>query len=406
MNIFRVLASGRQPMREEYISAFLAYLLSPKMDHGLGAMVLATLLREIGQHAKIPEITAFAATLDPRLRDNLFEDATAGITVELELPYPVGNSYGAIDIVVHCGDWFIAIENKILGTSLTVGQLAAQYQGLRQVLAKQNLTTHKVLMIYLVPAVRSEAGWSLSQASTEELNIKLDAGDYAALVTWQPTNEHSLAFVEIVRAILGREGRGEIAPLSTEIRHTLLALIDFALGEFRGYPYARAIVNGAETTAQSVASLLQSEEVLYVGVQYGMAGVMRQAWRKPGFANERLSTATTSNGWQYLPLKEFQALARWAMDPDNQPLNGIAWTGKPFWSPQMYLVAKAAGDGIWVGMRGGLEALKAMSAEEIRDRKFWEISDQRRTGQWFTGSEFCAVLEAKGLVFVNPDGTP
>ncbi|MEI6775357.1 MAG: hypothetical protein WCK70_00480 [Chloroflexales bacterium] len=154
-----------------------------------------------------------------------------------------------------------------------------------------------------------------------------------------------------------------------------------------------------------MASLLQSEEVLYVGVQYGKAGVLNQAWRKPGFLNKQLLISTTPNGWQYLPLNEFQNLARWAMDPDNQPLSRIAWTGKPFWTPQLYLVAKAASDTIWIGIQGGLEALKAMSVEEIRDRKFWEVSDQKRSGQWFTGSEFCAVLEGKGLIFVNPDGT-
>jgi len=404
MNIFRVLASGRQPMREEYISALLAYLLSPKLDHGLGAIVLATLLRDIGAHASFPELVALASDLDPRLRDNLFEDAAAGISVELELYYPAGTSHGAIDIVVRCGAWFIAIENKILGASATPGQIAAQYQGLRQVLAKKDLASHKVLMVYLVPAVRSAEGWSLSQAAVDELNIPLIAGDRAALITWQSTKEHPLAFVEMLRTILAREGRGEIAPLSSEIRHTLLALIDFALGEFRGYPYERAVVHGTETPTQRVASLLESEEVLYIGVQYGMAGVMRRAWRNAGFVNELLPTATTPNGWQYLPLKEFQSLARWAMAPDTQPLGSIAWAGKPFWTPQLYLVAKAASDEIWIGMRGGLDALTAMTAEEIRDRKFWEVSDQRRSGQWFTGSTFCTVLERKGLRFTTPDG--
>jgi len=286
MNIFRMLASGRQPMREEYISALLAYLLSPKLDHGLGAIVLATLLRDVGVHASFPELVALASDLDPRLRDNLFEDAAAGISVELELYHPAGTSHGASDIVVRCGAWFIAIENKILGASATPGQIAAQYQGLRQVLAKKDLASHKVLMVYLVPAVRSAESWSLSQAAVDELNIPLIAGDRAALVTWQSTKEHPLAFVEMLRTILARAGRGEIAPLSSEIRHTLLALIDFALGEFRGYPYERAVVHGTETPTQRVASLLQSEEVLYIGVQYGMAGVMRRAWRNPGFGND------------------------------------------------------------------------------------------------------------------------
>jgi hypothetical protein len=404
MNIFRVLASGRQPMREEYISALLAYLLAPRMDHGLGTMLLATLLRAIGQHTNASEFTTLATKLDPRLRDNLFEGPGTEISVELELIYPVGTSYGAIDVVVRCDEWFIVIENKILGTSISKGQVAAQYQGLRQVLATQQLAERKVLMIYLVPALRNETGWSLAQAAVDELNFALNPGDRAALVTWQPTSEHPLAFVELLRTILKREGRGEIAPLSSEIRHTLLALIDFALGEFRGYPYQSTGPDKPALPQRRVQELLQANanEALFVGVQYGMAGVLRRAWRKPNFASEALAVSPSPNGWQYLPLREFQALARWAMNPEGVPLHGIAWSGKPFWTAQLYLVAKAAGDTIWIGMRGGLAALHAMSAEEIRERQIWEISDQQRSSQWFPGSVFCAVLEGKGVAFSSP----
>ncbi len=43
-----------------------------------------------------------------------------------------------------------------------------------------------------------------------------------------------------------------------------------------------------------------------------------------------------------------------------------------------------------------------MTVGEIRNRKGWEISAQRQSWQWFTGSAFCAVLEEKGLIFTTP----
>ena len=46
MNLFRVIASGKHSFREEFVSAFFAYLLSPTMDHGLGARFFATLVNE------------------------------------------------------------------------------------------------------------------------------------------------------------------------------------------------------------------------------------------------------------------------------------------------------------------------------------------------------------------------
>ena len=398
MNIFRVLASGRHPFREEFVSAFVAYLLSPKMDHGLGPTLLATLLREIGRHANVPALAEVARQFDHRLRDNLFGDPAQGVSVELELPYPAGNSIGFIDVVIRCGQWFIAIENKIAAASATPGQVREQYLGLKQVLQRRGLDDQRVLVIYLVPALRSSEGWSVSQTALDELGFALDGEDCAALVTWQPTREGTVSFIEIIRSVLQQESRGEIAPLSYDIRQSLLAFIDFALGEFLGYPYDRP-VDGETPSERRVADLLRSVEPVFVGIQYGMAGVLRRAWKNPGFVNEVVPVSETSRGWQYLPLHDFKVLAEWAMSPETQSLSGIKWSGRPFWTPHLYLVAKASGSEIYVGMRGGIEALRRMAPDEIRQRRTWEVSDQKRSGQWFSGADFCAVLESKGITY-------
>jgi hypothetical protein len=403
MNIFRVLASGRFPMREEVVSAYLAYLLSPKMDHGLGSTMLTTLLREISSHTRISALEELVRQLDHRLRDDLFGDGTGSVGVELELAYPSGASVGYIDVVVRCGEWFIAIENKIALASTTQGQLRAQYYGLRQVLEQRGLSGHRVLMVYLVPAVRNTEGWSLAQSTQEELAFERVSGDEAVLVTWQPAREPVLSFVETLRGVLAREGRGEMAPLSYDIRQSLLAFIDFALGEFQGYPYERAVVGPRETNQRRVGELLQAKETLFVGIRAGMAGVVRRAWRNPDFVTQQLQVSETPRGWQYLPLHDFKVLATWAMRPEAHALAGIAWSGKPFSTPQLYLVAKAAGDKLFVGMRGGLDALKRLTPAELRQSRMWEISDQRRGSQWFSGAEFCAALESKGIIHSAPD---
>jgi hypothetical protein len=389
-------------MREEVVSAYLAYLLSPKMDHGLGSTLLATLMREISNHTHSASLEAVMRQLNHRLRDDVFGDGAASVSVELELAYPSGTSIGYIDVVIRCGEWFIAIENKILLASSTQGQLRAQYLGLRQVLEQRGLAGHRVLMVYLVPAIRNGEGWSLAQSSQEELLFERVSGDEAVLMTWQPAGEPTLSFIEILRGVLARESRGEMAPLSYDIRQSLLAFIDFALGEFQGYPYERATTSPRETNQRRVGDLIQTDGILFVGVQYGMAGVLRRAWRNMGFMNEYLPVSETAHGWQYLPLHDFKILASWAMHPETQSLAGIAWSGKPFYTQQLYLVAKNIGDGIFIGIRGGLEALKRMTPEELRQRRTWEVSDQRRSSQWFSGSEFCAVLEHKGVTFNQP----
>jgi len=97
MNIFRVLASGKQAVREEFVSAFLAYLLSPKMDHGLGYSFLSRLLVGVADKNDVPVLKELASKLRSRLWENIFEEGMGPPIVELEFKV-AGNRY--IDIVV------------------------------------------------------------------------------------------------------------------------------------------------------------------------------------------------------------------------------------------------------------------------------------------------------------------
>lgn len=401
MNLFRVLASGRFPLREEVVSAYLAYLLAPRMDHGLGPLVLTSLLQTISKAQPHNDIAAVAHQFQHQLRSDLFGDSTE-VGVELELVYPTGMSVGYIDVVVRCGEWFIAIENKIALASAEKGQLQKQYIGLRRVLADRERAKHRICMVYLVPALHTRDGWSLATSTQQELEFAREDGDMAVLMTWQPTQGGPPSFVEMLRGLLIRESQGEISPMSYDIRQSLLAFIDFAIGEFQGYPYERTI-GPSNQDVRRVSDLLASDTSLFVGVQHGMAGLIRRAWRDPAFVNQQLPVAEEPRGWQYLSLRDFKKLAEWAMHPEIHDLTGIAWSGKPFYTTQLYLVAKAAGNSLFIGMRGGLAALKSMSPEQLRAPRTWEVSTEHHNSQWFTAQEFCAALEAVGVTFDQPN---
>jgi hypothetical protein len=49
MNIFSILASGKNGMREETMSVLLGYLLTPEMDHGLGIRFLRKMILSISE---------------------------------------------------------------------------------------------------------------------------------------------------------------------------------------------------------------------------------------------------------------------------------------------------------------------------------------------------------------------
>ena len=396
MNIFRVLASGNQTFREEFISAFLAYLLSPKMDHGLGGKVFSSLLIQIGNSLDSPELVDLAEQFEDKLRSNLFSAEEGTVNVELELNTGKG---GVIDIVINYEDWFILIENKIYLQSVRPKQVAKQYRGLRNLLQQQKIEKPKILVIYLVPAILGEDGWSVSQITREELDFEQIKGDYCSLVTWQPI-DGDVSIVGVLRKLLIEETQGNISPMSYDVRQTLLSFIDFTLGEFGGYPYDKAVSQKASVKKIRVSKILKLDKKVFVGVQYGMAGIMRRAWRNPDFSNHVLAVTEDDNrGWQYIPLQDFQILTKWAMSPESNSLSGIQWSGKPFWTRYLYLVSKAAGNEIYIGIQGGLSALKKMSQEEIEERKVWEIDTFKRSSQWFSGEDYCKVLESKGISY-------
>lgn len=394
MNIFRIFKSGRSPMREENISACVAYLLSPNEDHGMGTTMLANLLHEVGQQAHIPAITSIAQ----RLRQSPQDEP---LNIWVEYPYPTQErKVGYIDVVIQYEKLFIAIENKIAIAACSPGQVEKQYHGLRQKLQQEHGENHTVLMIYLVPAIRDRDEWSVSPSLLDELSVQTQEQDYAVMVTWQPTREHSASFVQVIRRTLQQESEGEIAPLSSSVRENLLACADFALGGFQDYPSLRPVIikNG-----MPVSDVLVSEEPLFVGVQHGMYGIMTRAWRNPDFRQSRVLVARENPGPPYLPLNEFKIFAEWAMDPENHHLTGIAWSGNPFYTPRLYLVAKTAGDELFICKQGGLTALQQMPPDKIRNEKVWAVSTVKRTSNWFSGTAFCEVLESKGIVYTQPD---
>ena len=114
MNVFKALASGWMGFREEFMSAFIAYLLHPGMDHGLGSSFLATMLSEIADHDKSDkELADMCINMKDLFRENLLSAKDNKRTkVQVEVDYGKGNHRGRIDIVVKCNGWFFVIENK------------------------------------------------------------------------------------------------------------------------------------------------------------------------------------------------------------------------------------------------------------------------------------------------------
>jgi len=402
MNIFRIIASGKHGFREEFASAFLAYLLSPKMDHGLGYAFISRLLGHVAAVGGIDEIQKVASRMKSSLRENVLNPVGDDTAVELEFGF--GN--GFVDIVIRCGDWFIMIENKIVEASRKTGQIRAQYEGLVSTLKTQEqYKGSRILVLYLVPATSYGENWTVSPSFKDELEkVHLRDGDRKALVSWQPVTGEEVpipSIVEVIRDILRSESQGTVPPIGTEVRHTLLSLVDFTLGEFQGFYYEGATAKrptGMKMKVRDVLKLLDAK--LYIGIQYGKYGTASRAWRDPSFLDyEVLATEESNHGWQYLPLKTFQILTKWCLNPEANSLEGIEWSGPQLDNASIYRAGKFGKTSeMFVGIRGGMKALKALPPEQAKQRIF-QLNSSQKSKDWIPVADFSAALEEMGVRF-------
>ena len=399
MNIFRTIASGKHAFREEFVSAFLAYLLSSKMDHGLNYTFLSKLLSRIAEQGNAASLKDLSENFKCRLWENIFDKNEDPPAVELEFFYPGG----FIDIVIRCGDWFIMVENKIVQASKTKNQLKEQYRGLLQVMREKGFDEKcHVLVIYLVPASQSGGEWAVSPGFFNELDkVELRKGDQKALVSWQPVScedGDGLSIVSIIREILDQESKGLMAPISADVRHALLSLIDFALGEFQGFHYEKATSKPVNASMTKVSDVLKLEGNYYVGIRYGRGGIVDKAWNNPGFLDETVRvTEDEVHGWMYVPLDVFKNLTEWCLNPTRHTLEKLTWTGTPFGTCGLYRVAKFGKPNMYIGIRGGIKALDAMTAEQIQKRAVWQLASEKRSSDWMTCRDFCSILEEKEI---------
>jgi hypothetical protein len=180
----------------------------------------------------------------------------------------------------------------------------------------------------------------------------------------------------------------------------ILSLIDFSLREFQGFHYEKVTVKGPGYPQLKVSEILKLEGDYYIGIQYGRGGIVSDAWRNPAFADKALSvTEDSTRGWQYVPLHEFRIYAAWAMDPEHNRLEGVTWSGAPFWTRALYKVAKLGKDRFYIGIRGGKGALKKLGPEKIRERKIWQLSGTKKSSDWISPEDFCQILEDVGVYY-------
>jgi hypothetical protein len=386
MNLFKVFASAQKGFQEEYASAILAWLLNPALEHGLGFALLSEFVAGLAEdHAPLSDLRSRLTT---RLRTDGGPGPWQGHHIEL---YVID---AFVDIVVLLDDWVLAVENKIFPGSVEAGQLTREYTGLRRHFG----TDPHIAMVYLVPAAAD--GPLDPRIEREFASLNVSGDDIKRLVTWQAAGPRAetgrpLPSVEaMLRTVLAREAGCEITPISEYTRHTLKALCRFIADGFAGYDYERPAGGGLNplTEEQLDVTGLAARTVGYVGVRYGLAGLVEMPTDRLTTHHFQYATGDMAGRPGWLPIALFNDVVRW-LRGEGRP--DIVWD---FDSLPSSVLGRIAADypHVYIGIQGGKAALEQMTVGTIREKK-WGIRPESGGPQWVSGTDFHAALVAKGV---------
>lgn len=381
MNIFKVIASSKKSFPEEIMSAIIAWLLNPNMEHGLGYEFLKRFVMLIeGQQGNISK------KLRHRLRD--LENNALNFGLELEYHVKSEKSEAFIDIVIFIDNYLIAIENKIYsGSASDKNQLIREYEGLKAMHGDK-----EIFIVFLVPS----NGDLLDYSITQEFN-ELKHNVTKTIITWQKSNDYG-SVSEMIENILQEEALGKIEPVAEYTRHTLKAFNAFLQNNFEGYDYEKEDrakgINPNTEDRLGIQELSRKNEG-FVGVQHGLAGLLRMDIEKIGYSKFQYTSVSMLNSRNWLNVKEFNNIVRWLTKGEELRFEFDAKLDVP----TLYKIANYTNNSrLYIGIKGGLKALMGMSNDVIMQKK-WEIKslNENNNSQWINAELFRRALVEKGL---------
>lgn len=245
MNLFKILANGEKDLREEHVSAFLAYLLDPAADHGLGRAFLTRFLGALKSDDSSggderEEAVEYVVKLEQEFHDEPTQSRPI-VDIVLVGYQPAGSRGGRKYVAGFISQAkqvseVVAIEVKVRGASITSGQLLKQFKATSALVksgsdsGEANSRDINVLSVYVPPDVDA--------ASKEFARFQAAQGNAANHFLWK--NDATSASDEtskptiygMLLGLLDDEATGKVDPINEHTRHTLKAFAQYIYTNF------------------------------------------------------------------------------------------------------------------------------------------------------------------------------
>ncbi|WP_127532970.1 PD-(D/E)XK nuclease family protein [Paenibacillus kobensis] len=250
MNIFKILSSNDGSINEPNVSSFLAYLLDPNENHGLGSTFVERFLTPIIMH---DDVRFKELIYDNRVRD-LSRNSMYEVRVQAEVKVISSEEDNGrkrtrdIDILIEIMErqaqhsvpkYVFGIENKIKDGAISKGdnQLYDEIVGLKRYYAQAAVDSFNPLIsfIFLTPTQSRKA-----EGEYQELLHQLEAQQLELPCMHMRWGVHkdSVAPQSVARLLselLSQEGEGRIEPIYEYTKHTIKSFVSFIYSDFQSY---------------------------------------------------------------------------------------------------------------------------------------------------------------------------
>lgn len=252
MNIFKVLSSNDGTINEPNVSSFLAYLLDPTENHGLGSIFLELFLKQFVQrNPQDYKDLMYSADVRDLSRNSNIEVRVQAEVKLLFFDDGVKRKTRDIDILIELYDkanmqkplYVFAIENKINDGAIVKGdqQLNEEVVGLLNYYEVAEDSVPTISFIYLTPSYSKRASEEF-----EELLHFINEKNYIVPsyhMIWgieQSTDNHH-TITALISRLLQDEAVGKIEPMYDYTKHMLKSFISFIYSSFKSYQEEKLI---------------------------------------------------------------------------------------------------------------------------------------------------------------------
>lgn len=252
MNIFKILSSGDQKLKEPAVTSFLAFLLDPNESHGLKTILLEYFLKPIIENPENAETYKdfYIKTKDGshRMKSNLIYDFTFNIDTEVstyfkknsvieeEISDKYKKSRNDIDIVITISKYdsdgkllnkhAFLIENKLNDGAIgkNDNQLISQRNSFTdEYNSFDNVEFTSIGTIFLTPDTSTSEKYFKEFKESIEKNMNVNIPFYHHF--WRTNEKNGIYF--FLNDILSKESVGLIEPLQDYTKHTIKAFMNF-----------------------------------------------------------------------------------------------------------------------------------------------------------------------------------